>query len=51
MGPGCQSDPLVSETKTGEAASTALNTVKLADGDFSSDEEGTSVTVTTSRID
>ena len=25
--------------------------MKLADGDFSDDEEGTSVTVTTSRID
>ena len=51
MGPACQPDPLVSETKIGEDARNGAVAVKLADGDFSGDEEGTFVTVTTSRID
>ena len=28
-----------------------MNTAKLADGDFSGDKEGTSVTIMTSRVD
>ena len=51
MGPACQPDPLVSETKTGEDARNGTAAVKLADGGSSGDEEGTSVTVMTPRID
>ena len=51
MGPACQPDPLVSETKTGEDARDGAAAIKLADGDFTGDEEGTSVTTSTSRID
>ena len=51
MGPACQPDPLVSETKTGEAVSMARNTVKLADGEDSSEMEDTYVIYVTRRVD
>ena len=44
-------DPTGQREETEEAATTARNMAKLTDGDFSGDEEGTSVTVTTPRID
>ena len=40
-------DPTGQREETEEAATTARNMAKLTDGDFSGDEEGTSVTVTT----
>jgi len=51
VGPACQPDPLVSDIEIGEDAHDGTTAVKLADDDFSGDEEGISVTVTTSRID
>ena len=44
-GPACQWD------KTGEAASTALNTAKLADSDSSGEMEDTYVIYVTRRVD
>ena len=45
MEPACQ------RLKTGEVACDGAAAAKLADGGFTGDEEGTSVTATTSRVD
>ena len=43
VGPGCQLTPPVSDSETGEAASTVLLTAKFADGDSSGEIEDTGV--------
>ena len=44
-------DPTVQRKEIGEAACDGAAAAKLADGGFTGNEEGTSVTATTSRID
>ena len=51
VGPGCQPTPPVSDSETGEAATTALTTAKLADGDSSGEMDDTYMIYVTRRID
>ena len=51
VGPGCQLTPSVSDSETGEAASMARRTAKLADGNTFGEFDGTGVLPKFSRAD
>ena len=51
MGPACQPGPLVSETETGETACDGVAAAMLADGEDSSDTEGTYMIYVTSHAE
>ena len=50
MGPACQPGPLVSETETGETACDGVAAAMLADGEDSSDTEGTYMIYVTRHV-